>query len=292
MTEFTHHYAKLSDVTMHYVEAGSGDRTLVLLHGYPQSWYCWRDVAALMTDEFRIIMPDLRGLGDTTRPAGGYDKRTVAADVWELLTGLGVTSFALAGHDWGGVVAFALAADHPDAVTHLAIVDVAIPGDGQANIGQGGKRWHHSFLQTLDLPEALIGGRESIYFDWFFDNYGHTPGVITPEAREEYLRTHTTPGSLRAGFAYYRSVTQDIADNEARTERLTMPTLAVGGASHWGRGTEVATSLRRFCDDVREEVYPECGHWVPEERPAELVDSFRSLLADDRATAGSRTGEA
>ena len=280
MSKLTHHFATLREVKMHYVTAGAGGTTLVLLHGYPQSWYCWRQVITELQNEYRIVAPDLRGLGDTTRPATGYDKRTVAADVYELLSEhLGLTQYAVARHDWGGAVAFALAADHPEAVTHLAVVDVAIPGDGQPNIGQAGRRWHHTFLQTLDLPEALIGGgREHLFFDWFFTNYGHFPDAISPKARAEYLRTHTTPGALRAGFAYYRAIAQDVADNEARTEKVAMPTLAIGGGTSWGRGAEVARSLRKMADDVTEEVYSECGHWVPEEKATELAASLRSFI--------------
>ena len=202
-TPRTHHFARLAELTMHYVTAGHGSKILVLLHGYPESWFCWREVIDELAEEYRIVAPDLRGLGDTTRPIGGYDKKTIAADIHELLSKhLGLPRFAVAGHDWGGAVACALAADHPEAVTHLSVVDVAIPGDGQPNIGQAGRRWHHTFLLTPDLPEALIGdGREHLYFDWFFTNYGHSPNAISPEARQEYLRTHTTPGALRAGFA-------------------------------------------------------------------------------------------
>ena len=172
MSQLVHHFATLREVKVQYVTAGTGQKTLVLLHGYPQSWYCWRHVIAELQNEYSIVAPDLRGLGDTTRPAGGYDKRTIAADSYELLSEhLGLTRYAVAGHDWGGAVAFALAADHADSVSHLTVVDVAIPGDGQPNIGQAGRRWHHTFLQTLDLPEALIGnGREHLYFDWFFTN--------------------------------------------------------------------------------------------------------------------------
>lgn len=281
MSSIEHHYALLRDVKMHYVTAGNGPRTLVLLHGYPQSWYCWKDVIDLLSSDFRIIAPDLRGLGDTSRPAAGYDKKTIAGDVHELLSEhIGVEEYAVAGHDWGGTVAFALAAHHPAPVTHLAVVDVAIPGDGQKNIGQAGRRWHHTFLQTLDLPEALIGdGREHHYFNWFFDNYGHTQAAISTEAREEYLRTHTTPGALRSGFAYYRAIAQDVADNEALGEKLTIPTLAVGGGTSWGRAGEVATSLRQMAEKVEEIVFDECGHWVPEEKPMELANALRSFIS-------------
>ncbi len=274
-----HHYKKLSDVTMHYVTAGKGEKTLVLLHGYPQSWYCWKYVIDALSDEYNMIAPDLRGLGDTTRPAGGYDKRTIARDVMELLDELDVPEFSVVGHDWGGTVAFAIAADNPTRVSHLGVVDVAIPGDGQPNIGQSGKRWHHTFLQTLDLPEALIEGREHIYLDWFFENYGYNKGVITPEARTEYLRTHTTPGAIRAGFAYYRAIATDVRDNESRKEKITLPALAVGGGEGWGRGQEVAKSLRQMATDVTELVIPECGHWIPEEKPEQLCNAIRKLLA-------------
>jgi pimeloyl-ACP methyl ester carboxylesterase len=278
MTNVEHHYAQLKDLKMHYVTAGQG-RPLVLLHGYPQSWYCWREVFELLKDDYYIIAPDLRGLGDTTRPWSGYDKKTIAADVWELVTEhLGIERFAVAGHDWGGTVAFALAADHQDAVTHLAVVDVAIPGDGQANIGQAGRRWHHTFLQTPDLPEALIEGREHHYFGWFFTNYGYRPDCITPDAVTEYLRTNTTPGALRAGFAYYRMVGQDVKDNEARGAKITVPSLAVGGANGWGRGPEVGKSLRMMAETVDELIIDECGHWVPEEQPETLAKAFKDFF--------------
>lgn len=269
-----HHYADLSEVRMHYVTAGRGE-PLVLLHGYPQTWICWRQLLPHLAENYRIIMPDLRGLGDTSRPETGYDKKTVAHDVWELLYDhLEIETFHLAGHDWGGVTAFRLAADHRDAVKKLAIVDVAIPGsDGQATIGQGGRRWHHSFLQTPDLPEALIADREHIYLGWFWTNYGRRPDAISQDDIAEYLRTYTTPGSMRAGFAYYRSVGQDVADNTG-IDKLDMPVLAVGGGYGWGRGPEVATSLRAMASDVSELVIDECGHWVPDEKPAELAEAF------------------
>ncbi|MEU0074498.1 alpha/beta hydrolase [Streptomyces sp. NPDC006332] len=281
MTQLEHHYAQLSEVQMHYTVAGEGE-PLVLLHGYPQTWLCWQKTLPFLTDRFRVIMPDLRGLGDTSRPAGGYDKKTVAADVWELVHDrLGIETFHLAGHDWGGVVAFRLAADHRDAVSRLAIVDVAIPGDGAPDIGQGGRRWHHRFLQTLDLPEALVEGREHHYLGWFWRNYGHRPDAIDPADIAEYLRVYTSAGATRAGFAYYRSVTQDVADNTGLPP-LDMPVLAVGGGTSWGRGTEVAISCRTMAKDVTEVVIDECGHWVPDEQPEELAGHFRSFFTAAR----------
>jgi pimeloyl-ACP methyl ester carboxylesterase len=273
-----HHEADLGDVRLHYVTAGQGF-PVVLLHGWPQSWYEWRHVIPGLAERYEVIAPDLRGLGDSSRPADGYDKQTVAHDIWRLVHDrLGKQAFFLVGHDWGGPTAYALAAAHPDAVRKLAILDVAIPGDGSPNISQGGRRWHHAFHQTPDLPEALVTGREDIYLGWFYRTYGARPDAIPEADTAEYLRVYRRPGALRAGFAYYRAIPRDIADNEAIRARfkLPMPVLALGGDSGWGRGMEVMESLRRMATDVTGGVIADCGHWIPEEQPAELL---RQLLA-------------
>ena len=278
-------YAKLSDVTMHHLTAGTG-APLVLLHGVPQSSHEWRHVMPHLTDRFRVIAPDLRGLGDTTRPATGYDKKTVAADVWELLSQhLGIRDFYLAGHDWGGPTAFALAAGHRDAVRKLAIIDVTIPGDG-GEMNQGGRRWHHSFFRTTDLPEALLAGREHVYLEWLFDHYGARPNVVSAADKAEYIRTYTKPGGLRALLAYYRAFFQDDADNRASIERdgkLQMPVLALGGDSGFGRGQECIDSVRRMAADVRGELIPGCGHWIAEEAPAFVGERLAAFFSEPAA---------
>ena len=229
-----------------------------------------------------MIAPDLRGLGDTSRPAGGYDKKTIAADVWELLQGaLKLNDFYLVGHDWGGPTAYALAAHHPDAVKKLAIIDVTIPGDGGPEISQGGKRWHHAFNRTPELPEALVTGREAVYLGWFYRTFAHRAEVMSDEVIAEFLRTYSDPESLAAGFRYYRAVPQDIADNAAMIARfkLPMPVLALGGAESWGRRMEVLESMQRVALDVRGGMIDNCGHFVPEEQPDELarrlIDFFK-----------------
>lgn len=279
-SEIKSHYAQLSDVKMHYLTAGKG-QPLVLLHGIPQSSHEWRHVIPYLVNDFQIIAPDLRGLGDSSRPHSGYDKKTVAADVWELVSGhLGIQSFFLVGHDWGGPTAFALASQHRSAVKRLAILDVAIPGDG-FEMSQGGRRWHHPFFRTPDLPEAMFGGREAIYLEWLFDNYGARPNCISAEDKAEYNRTYTKPGGLRALLAYYRAFFSDAADNEASTKRdgkLEMPVLALGGDSGFGRGMECFESVSRMASNVQGGLIPNCGHWVAEEAPEfigrQLTDFF------------------
>ena len=281
--DLEHHFANLADVRLHYVTAGIG-KPLVLLHGWPQTWYAWRHIIPLLAEQYRIIAPDLRGLGDSSRPVSGYDKRTVGRDIWELVHGvLGYTQFYLVGHDWGGPTAYAIAVEHPGAVRRLVILDVAIPGDGSPNISQGGRRWHHAFHQTQELPEALVQGREDIYLGWFYRNYGHRTDVISEADVGEYLRCYRQPGALSAGFAYYRALSQDIADNQAvaTTFKLPMPVLALGGADSWGRGGEVVESLRRLAHDVRGGVIKDCGHWIPEEQPQLLVEQLLAFFGED-----------
>lgn len=237
----------------------------------------------LLAGRYQVIAPDLRGLGDSSRPDRGYDKRTVGEDVWRLAHDvLDCERFNLVGHDWGGVVAFSIALDHPQAVRRLAILDVTIPGDGSPGFSQGGRRWHHAFHQTRELPEALIEGREDVYLGWFYRNYGHAPDAIPEEEIDAYVRCYRRPGALSAGFEYYRELPRDIQDNEQRLKnaRLSMPVLAVGGASGWGRGSEVFESLSRVASNVRGAVIENCGHWIPEEQPEILARHLLSFLAD------------
>ena len=270
---FAHHYAEVGEVMLHYVTAGSGP-PVVLLHGWPQTWYEWRLVMPALAERYTVIAPDLRGLGDSSRPLTGYDKRTIADDIWQLVNGkLGHQKFLLVGHDWGGPTAYALAASHPDAVSKLAIVDVVIPGDG-GDFSQGGRRWHHQFHITPDLPEALVQGRERLYLQWFYQTFSYRPGAIDDEALDEFTRTYSQPGALRAGFNLYRAMAEDAKVNAAQLAtgfRLPMPVLAVGGGVSYphgrGRGADVEASMRRVANDVRGVVIPECGHFVPEEAP-------------------------
>lgn len=276
-----HRFAELGEVMLHYVVAGSGP-PVVLLHGWPQTWYEWRRIMPALAARYTVVAPDLRGLGDSSRPAAGYDKQTVAADIWRLVREhLGFEKFLLVGHDWGGPTAYALAAAHPEAVRRLAILDVVIPGDG-GEFSQGGRRWHHAFHMTPDLPEALTCGRERTYLTWFYRSFAHRPDAIGEDEIAEYLRTYTQPGAMRAGFSYYRALPQDIADNEKIIAgfKLPMPVLAMGGAKGRGRGREPEESLRRVALDVRGDVVPDCGHWIPEEQPDYLAKRLLAFFAE------------
>jgi pimeloyl-ACP methyl ester carboxylesterase len=284
---FAHHYATVGRVRLHYVEMGAG-MPVLLVHGWPQTWYEWRLVMPMLAKGYRLIAPDLRGLGDSARPSTGYDKKTIAHDLWQLMhEHLGLARFAVVGHDWGSAVAARLAIDHPEAVTHLVLLDVPVLGDRPPEEGgRLGDRWHHQFHQVPDLPEALTSGRERTYLEFFFKNGCDVAGVFTAEVIDEYTRAYAQPGAMRAGFNLYRALPQDVADNQATFSsgfKLPMPTLGLGGGGSRGRGNIVVASLRRVALIVEGGSVPECGHFIPEERPEWLAKRLREFLVPVKA---------
>jgi len=285
---FEHHYASLKGVRIHYVTAGRGT-PMVLLHGWPQTWHEWRRLMPLLADRYAMVAPDLRGLGDSSRPSTGYDKKTVANDVWELMRNhLAHQRFIVVGHDWGAPTAFRLAADHPDAVSHLVMLDVPVPGDrpaGEGGLGdaRGATRWHHMFHQVPDLPEALTYGRERQYLEFFFMNGIDQAGTFSDADIAEYVRTYSQPGAMRAGFNFYRALPRDVEDNRATLAtgfKLPMPTLGIGGGGSRGRGDLVVESLRRVAIHAEGGAIADCGHFIPEEKPAELAERLRAFLKE------------
>lgn len=279
-SDFTHHTIALDDVRLHYVTAGKGD-PVVLLHGWPQTWYEWRRIIPALAERYTVIAPDMRGLGDSSKPATGYDKRTVAADIYQLVRKLGFEKIFLVGHDWGGPVAYAYACAHPGDVRKLVILDVAIPGAGLEKIPQATRRggiWHIAFHNVRDLPEALIAGRERTYLSWFY-RLAYNPGAITEEEIDEYVRCYSAPGGLRAGFEYYRAIFDDIDHNKENAKiKLKMPVLALGGER--GFREFALRSMKELAEDVRGGVIERCGHWIAEERPDYLIEQLLAFFAE------------
>ncbi|MEY3905543.1 MAG: hypothetical protein RIR59_366 [Pseudomonadota bacterium] len=289
MAALAHHRADLGAVQLHYVTAGAG-APVVLLHGWPQTWFMWRDVIPLMAPHAQLIVPDLRGLGDSSRPADGYDKMTVARDIAALMDQLGHAQFRVVAHDWGGPVAFALAAQYPERVIAMAIYDAPVLGDGGPI--EHHNRWHFGFHGLPDLPEALTEGREDLYLRFFYRFGGAHPDAICEAAQAEYVRAYAQPGAMTAGFNYYRAVPQDIADTtafRAAGKSLDMPILVYGGdPTMRGRGMTALDSWARIGRNVTGGVAENCGHWIPEERPdfvaAESLRHF-GLTAAGQGTA-------
>ena len=222
---FSHHTASVNGIQMHYVIGGRGD-PVVLLHGWPETWYEWHLVMPALARNYTVIAPDLRGLGDSSKPLTGYDGKTVAEDIHQLVTQLGFKTIFLVGHDIGAQVAYSYAAAHPTEVKRLVVMDLSFPGfipTGKMPL------WWFLFHQTPDLPEALVQGKEMIYLSWFYHNLAYNPSAVTPDINE-FVSHYSAPGGMRAGFEYYRAFPQDAIENEnySKTE-LTMPVLAVGG---------------------------------------------------------------
>ena len=278
-----HHVALVNGFRMHYVRAGRGP-VLVLLHGWPQSWYEWRHLLGPLAERFTVIAPDLRGLGDSEKPRDGYDKRTLASDVRALLRTLGIDRIGLVGHDWGGAVAFYLAHDNPGLVDRLLIFDM-IPGLGRAGGGMDfptARRFWHVFFHggKPDLAEKLVRHDVEGYLRHFFTStdYNYSPDVFSREDIAEYVRCMSAPGALRAGFQYYQTgIEQDLANLSSCTNKLEIPVRAWGGAAFLG---DIVPAWQTVAAHVDGGVVPECGHFIPEEKPAFALAEAVRFFAD------------
>lgn len=280
-SDLTHHTTFVNDVRLHNVTAGQGD-PVVLLHGWPETWYQWRKIIPALAERYTVIAPDLRGLGDSSKPKTGYDKRTLADDVYKLVSKLGHEHIFLVGHDWGGPTAYAYACAHPDDVRRLVILDVPIPGAGLEKIPQmspKGGLWHISFHSVPDLPEMLVAGREREYLSWFYRT-AYNPTAITEEDIDEYVRCYAAPGGMRAGFEYYRAFWDDVAHNtENAKTKLAMPVLALGGKYSFGKQT--LRSLQTLAENVRGGEIDQCEHWVAEEQPEYLTEQLLTFFGEE-----------
>jgi len=272
---FTHHKTYVGDVPLHYVRGGQG-APLILVHGWPTTWYEWRRVMPALAAHFDVIAVDTRGLGDSSRPLSGYDKKTLAADIAGLARELGLGPVHIAGHDLGGQIAYAFAMDHPELTRRIAILDVPLPGlDGWEDV----QYWHFRLQETPDIPEMLVAGKEREYLTYFYAQVAHNPAAFTAADIDEFLRTYTQPGAMRAGFAYYRAFQADAQVNRADAaagQTLRMPVLWLGGAS--ATNDLLGRQLRAVAPDLRGAVIAGCGHWLSTECPRQtsqrLIDFF------------------
>ncbi|KAA6460460.1 alpha/beta hydrolase [Acidobacteria bacterium AB60] len=273
------------DLRMHYVSAGAASRTVVLLHGFPQTWWEWRHVIRPLVDaNWRVIAPDYRGAGHSSKPSSGYDKRTMAADVQRLLREhLRIEGpVALVGHDIGLMIAYAYAQEFRNEASHLAIVDAPIPGTAIFERVKANPRvWHFAFHNARDIAEMLIAGREREYLQAFFHTRCFDPSALD---LQEYVTAYSAPGSMRAGFELYRAFEQDSEDNRRSLERngkLKIPTLAVWGAIS-NSGPLLGQMMNEVADDVTGVQIERAAHWIPEENPTVLAQEVIQFLERTR----------
>lgn len=269
-------------VRIHYRRMGKGPG-MVLLHGFPQTGHMWRKVLPALAERFTVVAPDLRGYGGSDRPAVGYDKRSMAADIAEVIQTLGIGPVVLVGHDRGARVAHRFALDHPSVLTHLVLLDIAPTYDifEQMDQRSARTRWHWLFHLVPDLPEALVAGREEIYLRWCYRAWALNPAAIDEEAIQEYVRCFRQPGAMRAAFEDYRAgATVDLEHDEAdRHKKIAVPTLVLWGAG--GRPPQAADMLgvwKPRCERVEGYGIPDCGHFIPEEQPAALIDAILKFV--------------
>jgi pimeloyl-ACP methyl ester carboxylesterase len=281
---FTSRSIDTGTLRLHAVIGGDGP-PLLLVHGWPQTWYQWRLVMPALARDFQVIAADQRGIGLSDKPEDGYDTGTLAGDLVALMEALGHQRFALAGFDTGLLISYALAADHPDRVERLVVGEAPLPGISPPTPlilpPQAVERlWHIAFNQLAETNEQLVRGREAIFIG---AEYAASAGTNKlPDATVRYyVDTLTNPEALHGSFQLYRAITTTAAQNEQRkTRRLPMPVLAIGGAE--SSGAMVADTMQLVADDVQTLVIPGCGHWVAEQAPDELLAALTAFLAPYR----------
>jgi pimeloyl-ACP methyl ester carboxylesterase len=267
--------------------AAGAKQTVLLLHGWPQTSWAWRRVMPLLSQQFDVIAPDLPGFGDSSKPESGFDKKAIAQKLHELIEALGIERVAIVGHDLGGHVAYAYAAQWPETVSHFVFVESSLPAFGQEeamDVSRGGS-WHFGFNMAGDISESLVEGREFLFVNHFVRR--ESVGVFDPDSIsngdiEIYAQALARPGALRCSFSYYRALPRDRQDNViwGRTP-LSMPALSIGG--QWGYGPASAQTLRRVAANVSDIVIEDCGHYVPEERPIEFAKAVSEFISSETA---------
>lgn len=286
-----HRKIRVADgLCLHAVFAGPEDgEAVLLLHGWPQTAYAWRKVMPLLAEAgYRVVAPDLRGFGDSGKPEGVHSKLVVAGDLVAMLDGLGIAAVWVVGHDLGGQVAYPFAANWPRRTRGLVFIESGLPGFGQEramDVANGGS-WHFGFNRSGDIAEELVRGREHLFIKAMIrrERVGtFDPTSITEEDIDVYARAAAAPGGLRGMFAHYRALIPQDRDDNLRlgASPLPCPVLAIGGDHGYGEAS--LNTMRHVAADPEGAILADCGHYVPEERPCELVEAMTRFFSQARA---------
>ena len=261
-----------------FVRSGGSGPVVVLIHGYAETSDSWGPLAAALVKSYTVVVPDLRGMGRSSQPTGGYDKKTQAADIRAVVTALGYDRTTVVSHDIGIMVAYAYAARYPDKVERLVVMDAPIPGIAPwDDMVRNPALWHFSFHGPD--AERLVQGRERIYLDRIWNDFSGDPRQPNEATRKYYAAQFARPGAMRAGFAQFTALSQDVEDNRIfQRTKLRMPVLAVGGEKSFG--ATQAVIMRNVATDVRGAVVPGAGHWLMEESPAFTNSLIQDFLKD------------
>jgi pimeloyl-ACP methyl ester carboxylesterase len=277
--EFRKMHIATNGITI-YARFGGTGPAVVLLHGYGETGDMWAPLAVDLVRDHTVVVPDLRGLGLSSKPVGGFDKKTQAGDVAGVLDELKIERGDLVTHDIGIMVGYAFAAQYPQRVTRFVLIDAPLPGVGPwEEILKNPLLWHFRFGGP-DM-ERLVAGRERIYLDRFWNEFSASPNRFSEAAREHYSKLYAMPGAMHSGFMQFAAFDQDAIDNQKFLARgkLAMPVLAVGGEKSFG--TTTAKIMQFAAENVREGVIPDSGHWIMEENPTATIAMVRVFLGAD-----------
>jgi pimeloyl-ACP methyl ester carboxylesterase len=260
-----------------HVRVGGHGPAVLMLHGFGDSGDMWAPLAAHMAARHTVIVPDLRGMGLSSHPDHGYDKKTEAEDMRRVLDALKVGSFVLVTHDIGNMVGYALAAQHPDRVTRWVVMDAPLPGVGHwEDQLKNPKTWHFNFHGPDE--ERLVAGRERIFLDRFYNELSAHPAGIDEATRRHYAALYARPHAMHDALEQFAAFPQDGRDNQAFLERgnLSMPVLAIGGAQSYG--LHLADEMRFVATNVTAVQIPDSGHWLMEEQPAATMKAIENFV--------------
>jgi pimeloyl-ACP methyl ester carboxylesterase len=277
-------FAKLDGVKLHYLAAGNGE-PVILLHGYAQNSHMWRPLIAELAKTNTVLAPDLRGFGQSSKPANGYDKppngydkKSMAQDIHALAASLGLKRVRICGHDIGLMVAYAYAAQYPAEVDRVVLMDAFLPGVGNwENVWLLHDKWHFNFYG--ETPLKLVAGRERIYFEHFWNDFAANPKKSVSERdRRFYAKSYGQPGAMRAGFEVFRAFEQDGKDfaGFAKT-KLNMPMLVLTGEK--ASGDFLIQQARLVADNVEGVVIKGSGHWLIDEASDQVIPRLVSFLS-------------
>ncbi|KAF1036574.1 MAG: Soluble epoxide hydrolase [Burkholderia lata] len=276
----THHTRVANGIRQHYLDAGSGP-VVVLLHGFPETSYAWRHQIPVLARTYRVIAPDLRGYGETDKPASGYDKRNMALDIVRLLDALGIEKVVLVGHDRGARVATRLAKDHPERVDRLVVMDNVPTRIVAESMSPETARayWFFLFHLVVDLPETLIAGNEEAWLRHFFSDWCYNPHTIEGADLDAYVKAYQRPGAVRGAMSDYRANAQDVEQDQADADlRIACPTMAIWGEDFYAVGGmfDMRAVWEGMASNLRAEPIAHCGHLPQEEQP----ERVNALLLD------------
>jgi len=272
----TSRMAEIDGLRIQYLIAGHGP-AVILLHGYAETSLMWRPLMPLLANKFTVIAPDLPGIGDSDIPSDGLDMKTAAVRMHALARSLGVEKARVVGHDIGLMVAYAYAAQFPQEVEKLVVMDAFLPGvDQWEAVYNNPELWHFRFHGQT--PEQLVRGRERIYFDYFWNDFAADGTRSIPEQdRKAYVAAYARPGRMKVGWAYFASFDQAARDfAQLAQNRLAIPVLSIGGEK--SLGAVLGQQMKLVAVDVTVIVLPGTGHWLMEERPKETIDALLKFL--------------